>query len=58
MQGTAYTVRAWTFSASAQLSTAAIILYLQRNNGQFCHEVLLSPNDKLSRVVASYPVIA
>ena len=36
-QGTAYIVRAWTFSASAQLSAAARIFYLKRNNGHFCN---------------------
>ena len=35
-KGTSYTVRAWTLSASAQLSTAARIIYLIRNNGHFC----------------------
>ena len=51
-------MRAWTFAASAQLNTAARILS-QKKQWTFLWrlEVLLSPKDKLSRVVATYPVI-
>ena len=35
-KGTAYIVRAWTFSASAELFKAARIVNLKRKNGHFC----------------------
>ena len=52
-KGTAYIVRAWTFSASAELCKAARIFNLKRNKWTFlrCQEVLLSPKDKFSSVV-------
>ena len=54
-----YTMRAWTFLTSAELSTAARKFLSEKKQWLFLRrqEVLRSPKDKLSRVVANYPVI-